>query len=265
MSPAADSAGQPFAGRSFSPHPFQGDTGEEDPGLAAARLELESTLAMDPTKRTTAELSRAWVGVVDALRTTRLLSPLLAEAGDFGVTDTGAVVEKTQELAVIHVEGPDGRAVAPVFSSVARMAAWNPQARPVPVEAIRVALATAADGLELLVVDPGSDQQFVVRHSALEAIATQAEYLPPWSNPQVLDAIAEALQAPGSPVSRHRVVPGDPTHTLAGPELVVVVGVKPGLAAEDLRTQLGQISETWSANPVLARLVDGLGIRVLPD
>jgi hypothetical protein len=73
-----------------------------------------------PASQTTqAELEAAWVGVIEALKSARLLSaPIIAEAGDFGVTETGARVEKTQELSVVHVQGPDGRVLAPFFSRV---------------------------------------------------------------------------------------------------------------------------------------------------
>src|SRR5690606_14137168 len=94
--------------------------------------------------------------VVDAFRNARLLIPLVAEAGDEGVNDRGVRVDKTQELSIVTVGGPDGRAVLPVFSSVATMAAWNDAARPVPADGRRVALAAASEGTDLVVIDPTS-------------------------------------------------------------------------------------------------------------
>jgi hypothetical protein len=264
MSPAADSAGQPFEGRSFTPHPFQGDTGEEDPALAIARQGFDRVVSHPPGQGTLAELEAAWVGVIDALRSARLLSALVAEAGDFGVTETGARVEKTQELSVVHVEGPDGRVVAPFFSRVGAMTQWNPEARPIPVESTRAALATASDGLDLMVVDPGQDNSFVLRASAIKALATQGEYRPPWNDPDVHLAIARGIEVVGSLVVKHRVVAGDPSQTLSGPEVIVVVGVSPGLDPEQLRAHLAEISAYWAADEVLARGVDGVGVRVIP-
>lgn len=263
MSPDADSAGQPFAGRSFTPHPFQGDTGLEDPELCVARQRFADVLSLPAQDRTLAQLGAAWVGVIDALRNARLLSPLIAEAGDVGVTESGAVVEKTQELSVVHVEGPDGRAVAPVFSSVERMNKWNPEARPVPVDTARAALAAAADGLDVMVLDPGSPDQVALRRSALTALATGADYQPPWLDSEVLAAVARGVAA--CPMaSKHRVVPGDPSQTLSGPEVVAVVGVAPGEDPDQLRTALENVSAVWSEDPVLAGAVDGLGLRVIP-
>jgi hypothetical protein len=265
MSPAADSAGQPFAGRSFTPHPFQGDNGAEDLELARARETFFNVLSLPASGRTSAQLEAAWMGVVEALRGARLLSPLMAEAGDFGATESGAVVEKTQELSVVHLEGPDGRAVAPVFSSVERMSKWNREARPVPVETARAALATVADGLDVMVLDPGSPHQVALRRSALKALATGSEYQPPWLDSEVLAAVARGLVVAGSLVSKHRVVSGDPSQTLSGPEVVVVVGVGVGEDPEELRKRWEDVSLVWSEDPVLTTGVDGLGIRVIPD
>jgi len=264
MSPAADSAGQPFAGRSFTPHPFQGDNGAEDPELATARETFFNVLSLPAGDRTPVQLGAAWMGVVEALRGARLLSPLIAEAGDFLLTESGAVVEKTQELSVVHVEGPDGRAVAPVFSSVERMSEWNPEARPVPVEAVRAALATVADGLDVMVLDPGSPRQVAVRRGALKALATGGEYQPPWLDSKVLAAVARGLETAGSLVKKHRVVAGDPSQTLSGPEVVVVVGVGVGEDPEELRRRWEDVNLVWSADPVLTTGVDGMGIRVIP-
>jgi hypothetical protein len=184
MLPAADSAGQPFEGRSFSSNPFAGDSGEADPTLRAALAALGELLDRDPEQRTQLELATTWGACVTALGAARVLSPLIAEAGDYGVTETGALVEKTQELSVPHLEGPDGRAVAPVFSDVAAMARWNSQARPIPVEGSRAALAAASEGLAL-VLDPGSPGTRVFRRSALEAAATGNTYVAPWMDEHV--------------------------------------------------------------------------------
>ena len=72
--------------------------------------------------------------VVDALRDARLLIPLVARLGEEGVGETGLKVDKSAELSIITVAGPDGRTVMPVFTSVAAMGRWNPAARPVPAE-----------------------------------------------------------------------------------------------------------------------------------
>lgn len=264
MSPAADSAGHPFAGRAFQPHPFAGDTGAADPGLASALAAFHQTARNLPDNRPYEQVGMALEAVLEALRTARLLTPLIAEAGDYGVTDEGTVVEKTQELSIIHVESPDGRAVAPVFTDVAAMSSWRADARPIPVEASRAAIAAAADGLSVIVLNPGTESHLALRRGAIEALATGSPYLAPWRDPEVLGAIAQALVAHSSVITKHRVIPGDPLQQLSGPDIVVALGIEPGLDSGPLQELLAQLSVAWSGDAVLSRKVDGIGIKVLP-
>jgi hypothetical protein len=258
MSPAADSAGQPFEGRSFQPNPFQGDTGAADPGLEAALQSFTEALARSEHLA----IDEAFTGVVHALHAARLLVPLMTEAGEFGLTDEGRVVEKSQELSIVHVEGPDGRAVAPLFSSVQAMSAWNAEARPVPVDSARAALATAAEGLALMVLDPGSAHSLTLRRSALRAIATGDPYVSPLRDEEVRAALDEGLRPHRQVVVSFEVHSGDPSRTLSGPEIVVVVSLVPGLTEEELSSLLGNVSASWSENTLLQARVDGLGIKV---
>ncbi len=254
MLPGADSAGQPFKGRSFSANPFAGDSGELDQVFGATLEAFQELLGRDPEQRTQIELATAWGHCVRALGGARVLSPLIAEAG--------ALVEKTQELSVPQLEGPDGRAVAPVFSDVGAMARWNSVARPVPVEGSRAALAAASDGLAL-VLDPGSPGTRVFRRSALQAVATGKDYLAPWSDDEVLAGFAAVL-SDYSDVAVHRVLCGDPSQTLAGPEVLVVLGVVPGLGHDVVTAMVAEISTRWLSNPVIAQRCDGVGVKVLP-
>jgi hypothetical protein len=262
MLPAADSAGQPFEGRSFSPNPFAHDSGEIDPILEASLAAFHEILDRDPEQRTQADLAGAWTRCVESLGRARVLSPLIAEAGDYGVTEAGALVEKTQELSVPHLEGPDGRAVAPVFSDVAAMAQWNSLARPIPVEGARAALAAASEGLAL-VLDPGSPDTRVFRRSALEAAATGHAYVAPWVDEHVRSGFSAVVEEHPEIVV-HRVVCGDPTQTLAGPEVMVVIGLVAGLGPDAVARLVTEISTRWADDPFIAGRCDGVGVKVLP-
>jgi hypothetical protein len=262
MLPAADSAGQPFEGRSFSPNPFAHDSGEIDPILGASLAAFHEILDRDPEQRTQADVAGAWTRCVESLGRARVLSPLIAEAGDYGLSESGAIVEKTQELSVPQLEGPDGRAVAPVFSAVDAMARWNPQARPIPVEGARAALAAASDGLAL-VLDPGSPGTRIFRRSALAAAATGDAYLAPWVDEEVRSGFA-ALLGEYSEIVVHRVVCGDPTQTLAGPEVVVVLGLVPGLNQDAVAALVERISSRFASHPIIAQRCDGVGLKVVP-
>lgn len=264
MSPAADSAGQPFEGRSFHANPFSGDEGLADPALVAALSHFWHLLDDGSGQRTMSALDHAFVEVVEAVRGARLLSPLIAEAGDFGLTDAGLVVEKTQELSVVHLESPDGRAVAPVFMDVASMGAWRSDARPIPVDARKAAIAALSDGLSLMVLNPGTAHPVTLRRGVLHALASGETYSPAWLDAEILNAISQGIAAAGPLVVKHRVVPGDPGHSLAGPELIIALGLENGLTAHDINRVVANISEAWTQMDVLSRRVDGLGIKVVP-
>ena len=133
--------------------------------------------------------------VVAAFADSRLLIPLLAQLGDGGaeVGEHGLAVDKSQELSIVTVAGPDGRRVLPVFASVDAMSRWNPVARPVPADGVRVALAAADDGTELVVLDPGSPTEFVLRRPAVWAVAQSQEWTPPFESDAVKTAFERSI------------------------------------------------------------------------
>lgn len=245
----ADSAGQPWAGRSFGETPFADDDG------SAPRVYLDAigrfrAGAIDQ------------VGVVDALRGIRLLIPLVASLGEAGTNDLGVTVDKSADLAIVTVAGPDGRNVLPVFSSVEAMRAWNPAARPVPADAVRVALAAADEATDLVVVDPTSETEFVLRRPALWAIAQSR----PWVPALVDDEVVRAFSAPaaGEPdVAGIMLGAGDPSARLRGPEVLVELRLRPGLDRAGLDALLGRLQARWADEPAIARGVDSLTVRLL--
>ncbi|GAB2521996.1 SseB family protein [Paramicrobacterium agarici] len=244
----ADSAGQPWEGRSFRPNDRAADDGGAPPGLVAA---IESFHRGGDDGR----------GVVAEFATSRLLIPLVAHAGEHGVTDEGLVVDKTQELSIITVEGPDGRNVMPVFSSVATMQAWNPQARPVPAEGVRVALAAAEERTDLVVLDATSRTEFVIRRPALWAVAQSHPWIPSFADPEVLEAF-ERSAVNDDRVVAVRLAPGDPTAQLRAPETVVTLTLVPGLGREELSQIVTRLSELWAADEVIANRVDSLKVAI---
>ncbi|MBC7725853.1 MAG: SseB family protein [Burkholderiaceae bacterium] len=243
-----DSAGQPWAGRSFAPSDPSADDGSAPPALIAMLARF-----------TAREASEA--DVVDVLRTSRVLIPLVAQLGETGIGPTGLVTDKSADLSIVTVAGPDGRAVLPVFSSVAAMSRWNATARPVPADAVRVGLAAASEDTELVVLDPASDTEFVLRRPAVWALAQQLPWLPSRLDPEVHAAFAASI-ADVAEVRDIRWESGDPTCRLAGPELVVTVVLEPGLDADDLASLLARLQAAWAADEVIATRVDSLALRV---
>lgn len=251
LDPAAltDSAGVPWKGRAFQENPHAGDDGSASPELALALAEFIGGAGSQ-------------IAVVDALRTARLLIPLLAERGDEGVGHNGLLVDKTQELSIVTVAAPDGRRVLPLFSDVAAMARWDAAARPVPSDGIRAALAAAADNTDLLVIDPGSDTEFVVRRPAVWAIAQGEPWAPSWQSPDVRQAFLESI-ATELAVIDVQLAAGDPQARLRGPELVVSLELLAGLSATELDAVLARLAGRWAADDRIAVLVDSLTIKLV--
>jgi hypothetical protein len=248
----ADSAGLPWEGRTFQAHDttFAGDDGSADPAVVAA---------IEAVHR--GEGSHA--AVLAAVRTARLLIPLIAHAGDLGETPDGRLVDKTQELSIVTVAGPDGRTVMPAFTSVAAMQSWDPSARPIPVEARRVAMAAASEGTEIVVLDPTAPTEFVLRRPAVWALGQDVPWTPCFEDTEVGEAIAASV-AEEPAVVRVELAPGDPLARFAGPELTVGLVLVPGLSEDQVRALLGRLQTRWATDPFVAEHVDSLGIALRP-
>lgn len=245
----SDSAGVPWKGRKFE----HGSSSDDD-GSAPEKL-------VEAIRRFRAgELGES--DVVEALRESRLLIPLVAVAGEVGTNDHGHVVDKSQELSIVTVEGPDGRSVLPAFTSVAAMAAWNALARPVPATAGRVALAAASENTDLVVLDPTSPTEFAIRRPALWALAQSRSWLPSYLDTNVLSAFMDAAE-PESAVAAVQLAPGDPGARLAGPELIVQLSLVPGLDQRELDSVVARLQSRWAADELIAARVDSLALQIV--
>ncbi len=242
----ADSAGQPWAGRHFEPNANAHDDGSAPPLLLEAIANFRNG-------------SSGESDVVEAFRHSRLLVPLLAALGEVGLDDRGRTIDKSQELSIVTVEGPDGRTVLPVFSSVAAMSVWNPVARPVPVAAPRVAAAAASEGTDLVVLDPTSETEFAVRRPALWSIVKDEKWVPSFRSVDVARAFAASV-VDEPVVVGVQLSAGDPQARLRGPELIVSITLAAGLGESDLDALLSRLSARWSTSEVIARQVDSLEI-----
>lgn len=264
---AADSAGYPWAGRTFDHHEtaFAGDDGSTPEALREAVHHLRlvaKTFATAPDADVSerGKLAAAHTRALLALSGSRVLIPLLAEAGDIGLTPEGRPVEKTQELSIVTVGAPDGRRVMPVFSSVETMRTWNPTARPIPVPMPQVAIAVAQELTDLIIVDPSTPEcELGVRRTQLEAVARAEQVLPPWADDVVLAAFHEAT-CDNPRVQSVQLAPGDPEARLLAPETEVVLTLQPGLDRDDLAEVLAAAQQAWSANEIIAERVDSLRV-----
>lgn len=246
-----DSAGQPWEGRSFDDNPFRDDDGSAPPELVAA-VEAFRAGEAGPER------------VVDVLRTCRVLVPLIAELGESGVTETGMTVDKSADLSIVTVQGPDGRPVLPVFSSTTTMRAWNERARPIPIGMRRVAAAVVEEGTDLVILDPGSETEFGVRRPASWAIVRDGPWTPAWANDAVATAVAAGVAAEPL-VRRIELAPGPGGAGLGGPELLVTLGVPAGTARDELAQLAERAQRAWSTDETVATGVDSMTLRLAPD
>lgn len=244
----ADSAGVPWEGRSFQANPHAADDGSADPRLLAALAGFRNGSG-DP------------VAVVDAYRSARLLIPLVADRGDEGIGAHGQLVDKTQELSIVTVAAPDGRRVLPVFTSVEAMRRWDAAARPVPADGVRTALAAVDDDTDLIVIDPTSETEFVLRRPAVWAIARSEPWEPSFTSPEVFAGLSESIGGELA-VLDLSVAAGDPTGRLRGPELIVRLQLVDGLDKAALDAVLARLAARWSRDDRIAVLVDSLTVKL---
>lgn len=249
----ADSAGVPWEGRHFESNQWANDDGSADPGLLQALTTFKARDAQEPASPE---------AVIDALRTARLLVPLIAALGESGEGAHGQTVDKSADLSIVSVQTPDGQVGLPVFSCVQTMQAWNRMARPVPIEATRVALAAAGENNTRIVLDPGSETEFVIRRQAIEAIARQEPWIHPVNSAEVRAEIAKAINAE-SAIENYAIQNGDPMARLANAEVLVFLKLATEMSDSGLSEMLQRITSTWAESQAVTKAVDSLAIKVV--
>ena len=164
-----------------------GDDGTADPRLAAV---LARYAAGQESER----------AMLTALAGTRLLVPLVerpagqagehAADGDHG-TD-GCDHQLTREMAFPMLIGRDGRPALLAFTSLAALAGWQPQARPVPTPAGQV-WGSAVDSQCAVVIDVAGPVPLAVDGTRLAALAAGEPVPAPPDDPDIQADVAAAL------------------------------------------------------------------------
>lgn len=244
----ADSAGRPWEGRSFGQNAFA-----DDDGKAPAKL-------VEAIEKFRAGEVGAEV-VVDQIRVSRLLVPLLANLGESEEGAHGHKVDKSAELSIVTVKSPDDQDSLVVFSSVECMNRWNRESRPVPTDAIRVSLAAASQMSTRIVLDPGSETEFVVRRPAIARIAQSLPWMPPEQNPEVLKVLMDSIAGEELVVGVDAET-ADPQSRLIGAELQVSLQLQPGAAPDQVRALIERVSSCWSKSEEFASSVDSVSIKL---
>jgi hypothetical protein len=118
--------------------------------------------------------------VVGALAEARVFVPIIALLGE-----TPAEGDKNAEMAAVLMTGADGRKALLAFSSIASMAVWDAQARPVPVLGRDAARAALDEGAAAILLDLASPTFVVIEtddigHLAAGHRLVQSEAGPAW-------------------------------------------------------------------------------------
>ncbi|MCO1339971.1 hypothetical protein BJH93_13900 [Kocuria polaris] len=263
----ADSAGQSWEGRDLSGagnplHDFDQDDGLADAGFTAA---LDGLRGKGGTEE----------DVVAALATARVFVPVVAALAEGGLGEHGFTEDKEADMALVTIKAPDGRSALPVFTSVAALQDWHPEARPVAVYAPRAALSAVQEESQLLVVDPGAETTFVVRRPAMWALAQQRSWTPSYRDESLVELLREisvgeplvrrlALSAGSGVACRDRsggVVPGG-GH---GPELRLTITFGREVDPAQAQAAVGRLQKTLSATKEFAEAVDSLEMRLASE
>jgi hypothetical protein len=137
---------------------FAGDDGGADPGLRTAL----AAYGRDPARH---------VEVFAALQTARVLVPVVAVLGEVEVDDDGHRHDKTSDMATALLTGRDGRQALLAFTGIESLAAWRPDARPVPVSARLAARSALQEGAAALVLDVAGPTTYAVEGELLHGLA----------------------------------------------------------------------------------------------
>lgn len=200
--------------------------------------------------------------VVPVLAVHRLLVPLLEVDADQLEGDAGdPCAGQDRAVAAVSVSTEEGT-VGLAFTGVAHLAAWDQQARPMPVPAQRVATALLAEGGVGLVVDPGSASAVRLGPVALLRLAQGGPWPAPWQDPAVQQAVvAELSPALASGELRVRLAAPEAGGTATGPadaSLLVELRLAAGLPDEQREARIAAVARRLGSSRALREVFDGV-------
>lgn len=145
--------------RRLAESPFPGDAGD-----APERLRERLRIAQDGTHS-------SYLQALVELGAARLLVPVIAEVTRVAAGAKGVQVDKEADMAVVGLQTSDGRRCAVAFTGLDSLAAWHPEARPVPVTIDQAAAAALDDSSSALIVDPAGPAALVLESDLLTSFA----------------------------------------------------------------------------------------------
>jgi len=192
--------------------------------------------------------SRDIYAITDALARSRLFVALIATL----VSSSTEGHEQESEMSLAWIEN-QGERILPVFTGVAELMAWNPQARPLRGESAETVAAALSEGAAGILVNPQT-QAFSITGAAARSLALGYRLYPQWQDPIIEAALERALV--GEPVAT-AFLQAPPPEDLVDLVVVLVMIPDTGVAV--------RVMEKLSADPeVTVRLERGIDLAVLP-
>ena len=230
--------------------------------------EIPESIFADDTGAADARLAQALIRysrgkvplteVVDALAYARVLIPVFAHGEERHVGKHGFEQDAVASTGVVAVQMPDGRAALPIFTDVDAMKMWNPDARPIPAEGPRAALAAVAEEWSAMVLNPGMETVLIPR-PAVWALGRGGHWRPAVVEGQVDDEIRSAVTTAVSldeTLKDVDVAPGK------GAEVAIVLRLIPGLTQPEVEAIVQRVQRELSYSEVIAQRLDSLELRL---
>jgi len=222
----------------------------DDDGSADARL-AQALIRYSHAKTPLAD-------VVDALAYARVLIPVLANGERRIMGEHGVEKDQVASTGVVAVQMPDGRAALPIFTDVDAMKAWNAEARPIPAEGPRAALAAIAEGWSSLVLNPGMETVLIPR-PAVWAVGQGQDWSPAVVDGSVSEDVREAVS---SAVSLDDALRGVDARAGGNAEVTIVLTLAPGLTQPELDAIIERVQRELAHSDVVAQRVDTLELKL---
>lgn len=198
--------------------------------------------------------------VVDALAYARVLVPVLADGEQRGIGKHGLEQDHVASTGVVAVQMPDGRAALPIFTDVDAMKTWNADARPIPAEGPRAALAAISEEWSVMVLNPGMETTVIPR-PAVWALGRGESYRPAINDGVIDDEVLQAVRDAVTLDERLRSVDVAPGRRS---EVAIVLGLIPGLTQPEVDDLLRRVQRELAQSDVVAQRLDSLELRLAP-
>lgn len=133
----------------------------------------------------------------EALSHERIIVPINVERHPDEAGEHHHIDPHSDDAPMFHVEQCDGGAAIVAFTSVGELHAYMGQARPMPLDCRKVALAALVETRGRVVLNPAGER-VVLPRPLVAALAQGDSWLPGWEDRELLDALLQRVSALGA-------------------------------------------------------------------